>query len=107
MLIRAPLSGLITKLNVEKGEVAAVSVGIVDGEARVGHPGGGEGRYNLTVSINVQNLFNNVNSGAPVGNLSSPLFGQSTFAAGGFGFGAGGAGLAGNRRVELQMRFSF
>ncbi len=69
--------------------------------------GGGEGRYNLTVSINVQNLFNNVNSGAPVGNLSSPLFGQSTFAAGGFGFGAGGAGLAGNRRVELQMRFSF
>ena len=73
--------------------------------------GGGEGgetasRYNMTFSVNVQNLFNRTNLGTPVGNLSSPLFGQSTGGSGRFGFG-GGAQTAGNRRVELQLRLSF
>jgi hypothetical protein len=54
----------------------------------------------------VQNLFNNVNEGQPVGNLNSPLFGRATGTAGGFGRGGGGQD-AGNRRVELQLRFSF
>jgi Carboxypeptidase regulatory-like domain len=67
--------------------------------------GGPEQRYNLTLSINVQNLFNHSNLGPPIGNLSSPLFGQPTTGAGRFG-AAGGQG-GGNRRVELQMRFSF
>ena len=67
--------------------------------------GGAEQRYNLTLSINAQNLFNRSNLGPPVGNLSSPLFGQATSGAG--RFGAGGAQTAGNRRVELQLRFSF
>lgn len=85
------------------------------GGRRGGGGGGGEGgdgaernRYNLNFSISVQNLFNNTNEGVPVGNLSSPLFGQSVGTAGGFGRGGGGGGqAAGNRRVELQMRFSF
>ncbi|HEX8140419.1 MAG TPA: carboxypeptidase regulatory-like domain-containing protein [Pyrinomonadaceae bacterium] len=66
-------------------------------------------RYGLTVSINVQNLLNHTNQGQPVGNLSSPLFGQSNATAGRFGFGGGGGGnqTAGNRRVELLLRFSF
>ena len=64
-------------------------------------------RYNLTFSVNVQNLLNRTNPGAPVGNLSSPLFGQPTTTAGRFGFGGGGAQAAGNRRVELQLRLSF
>jgi hypothetical protein len=72
--------------------------------------GGDEGaarhRYNLTFSASVQNLFNNTNEGVPVGNLSSPLFGQSISTAGGFGRGGGGQ-AAGNRRVELQLRFTF
>ena len=69
--------------------------------------GGGSERkpYNLNVGVQFTNLFNNVNFGTPVGNLSSSRFGQSTSTAGGFGFGGGGG--AANRRIELQMRFSF
>ena len=67
--------------------------------------------YNLNVGLNFTNLFNNVNLGSPVGNLNSSRFGQSTataFSFGGFGGGGnnGGATTA-NRRIELQMRFSF
>lgn len=71
--------------------------------------GGGDGRspYNLTLSLNINNLLNNVNLGTPVGNLSSSRFGQSTSTGGGFGgFGGGGGGSA-NRRIELQARFSW
>jgi hypothetical protein len=67
--------------------------------------GGTTQRYNLTFSVNIQNLLNNVNLAAPVGNLSSPLFGQSTSTAGRFGFG--GAQAAGNRTIEALVRFSF
>jgi hypothetical protein len=74
------------------------------GGERGGDEGGG-GR-GLTVSISVQNVLNHVNPAAPVGNLSSPLFGQSLSSAGGFGFGPGGV-TAGNRRIELIARFSF
>jgi uncharacterized membrane protein YgcG len=78
-----------------------------------GGSGGGGGaseatgkRYNLMLSINVQNLFNHTNLGTPIGNLSSSLFGQSNTTAGGFGAG-GGNQAAGNRRIELQARFTF
>ncbi|MGB7926141.1 MAG: carboxypeptidase regulatory-like domain-containing protein [Pyrinomonadaceae bacterium] len=78
---------------------------------RGGGGGGGSserGRYNLTFSINFQNLFNRTNASLPVGNLSSPLFGESLSTAGGFGFGGGGGNPAsGNRRVQAQIRFSF
>ncbi len=73
--------------------------------------GGGDSRkpYNLNLSINFNNLFNTVNFGTPVGNLSSGRFGQSTNIAGGFGGfgGGGGGGATANRRIELQARFSF
>ena len=78
------------------------------GEGRRG--GGDEGGRGLTVSLSAQNVFNHVNRGTPVGNLSSPLFGQSLSSAGGFGFGpgaGGGSASAGNRRIELQARFAF
>ena len=83
------------------------------GNMMMGGGGGGDARkpYNLNVGINVTNLFNTVNLGAPVGSLSSSRFGQSTSTAGGFGgFGPGGGGpvsAAANRRVELQLRFSW
>ena len=77
-----------------------------------GGQGGGGGnetgrRYNLNLSVNIQNLLNHTNLGTPVGNLSSPLFGRSVTTGGGFGGGGGGNQAAGNRRIELQARFSF
>ncbi len=74
--------------------------------------GGNEGRspYNLTLGLQFSNLFNNVNFNTPVGNLSSSRFGESTSISGGFGggFGGGGGGSnSGNRRIELQARFSW
>jgi carboxypeptidase family protein len=67
---------------------------------------GGAGGRGLTFSISAQNVLNHVNPAAPVGNLSSPFFGQSLASAGGFGFGPGGV-TAGNRRIELLARLSF
>jgi Carboxypeptidase regulatory-like domain/TonB dependent receptor len=72
-----------------------------------GNPFGGRGagmsrRYNLTFSISARNLLNTFNPGPPVGNLSSQFFGQSINIAGGpF------ASASANRRVDLQVRFSF
>jgi hypothetical protein len=59
-------------------------------------------RYSLTFSVNARNVLNRVNLSTPVGNLSSPLFGQSNALAGGpF------SSSASNRRIELQASFSF
>jgi hypothetical protein len=61
-------------------------------------------RYNLTLSVQARNILNHVNPGPINGALTSPLFGQSTTLAGGFGpFAENGN----NRRLELQARFAF
>jgi hypothetical protein len=59
-------------------------------------------RYNLTLGIGAMNALNIVNLGAPIGQLSSPLFGKSNSLAGGFGPPGGG-----NRRIDFQVMFSF
>ena len=59
-------------------------------------------RFNLTFSISARNIFNNVNYASPVGVLSSPKFGTAETLAGGF-FSSSAA----NRRIDLQVRFSF
>jgi hypothetical protein len=67
-------------------------------------------KYNLTFGIQASNLLNHTNLGPVIGNLSSPLFGQSNSITSGFGFrgpGGGGFSAAGNRRIELQLRLSF
>jgi hypothetical protein len=73
--------------------------------------GGGaasEYRYSLNVSLSFQNLFNRVNLSQPVGNLSSPSFGESLGVGGFFGgFGGGGSSGAGNRRIYAQIRLNF
>jgi hypothetical protein len=78
----------------------------------MGGPGGASGaqKYNLTVSINANNIFNHVNFEKPQGNLTSPSFGQSLATGGGFGgFGGfGGGGASGpNRKIYLNLRFTF
>ncbi|HLW55027.1 MAG TPA: carboxypeptidase regulatory-like domain-containing protein [Candidatus Angelobacter sp.] len=61
-------------------------------------------RYNLTFSAFARNMFNFVNPGQPVGNLSSPQFGQSISLAGpGFFNGNQPA----NRRLDFQVMFAF
>jgi hypothetical protein len=66
-----------------------------------------ESRYYVEFSTQIRNLFNHTNSGNPVGNLSSPLFGRPVSLAGGFGGGGGGSSSAGNRRIEFEIAFSF
>jgi Carboxypeptidase regulatory-like domain len=89
--------------------------GLMVGGPRGGHRGGGgrrgggpfgdaltNHRYNITLGISARNLINRVNLAAPVGTLTSPLFGTSNALAGGF-FNTATA----NRRIEMQLRFSF
>ncbi|HXJ13127.1 MAG TPA: carboxypeptidase regulatory-like domain-containing protein [Candidatus Limnocylindrales bacterium] len=72
------------------------------GGGRGGDAGSTNRRYSLTVSVIGRNIFNNVNLATPIGNLGSPLFGESN-------------GLAGrpysdstsNRRLDLQLTFTF
>jgi hypothetical protein len=61
--------------------------------------------YKVILSVQIQNLFNHTNLGPPIGNLTSPLFGQSNWNAGDYGFGGGNP--SGNRRIEGQIRFVF
>ena len=67
-------------------------------------------RYNLTFSVAARNIFNNVNLTTPIGNLGSPLFGQSNGIVTGFGGGGlGGApgGASANRKIDLQVSLNF
>jgi hypothetical protein len=62
--------------------------------------------------VAARNIFNNVNLTTPVGNLGSPLFGQSNGIVTGFGPGGGGpgggpGGAAANRKIDLQVSFNF
>jgi Carboxypeptidase regulatory-like domain len=75
-----------------------------------GGPGGGRGmdagttnhRYGLTIGASARNIFNNVNVATPIGNLNSPLFGESNgLAPRPFGDSTS------NRRIDLQLTFTF
>jgi hypothetical protein len=83
------------------------------GQAAGARPGGGGGgpqaekRYTLTFSANILNLLNSTNLSNPIGNLSSPRFGESTSTSGSFGFGPSGSAAAGNRRIQFQVRLGF
>ena len=59
-------------------------------------------KYNLTFSVSARNLLNNVNYATPIGVLGSQYFGISNALAPA-PFSSGSA----NRRIDLQMLFSF
>jgi len=96
--------------NSGQGGMSGGTFGRGPGGGGRGGPGGGRGmdagstnrRYALTFSVSARNVFNNVNVLTPIGNLSSPQFGESN-------------GLAGrpysesssNRRIDLQVSFTF
>jgi hypothetical protein len=69
-----------------------------------GMDGGGStnNRYNLTFSVSARNVFNKVNLATPIGNLSSPFFGQANGLAGG-----PYSSSTANRRIDLQVSFNF
>ncbi len=59
-------------------------------------------RYNLTLGVNVRNVFNKVNTTNPSGILGSPFFDVPNGLQGG-PFSTAGA----VRRIDLQATFSF
>jgi hypothetical protein len=73
--------------------------------------GGGQAgkRFSLTASVQASNVLNHTNLGPPVVNLSSPYFGESISLAQGFGPPGGGSGGTPtyNRKITLQLRFTF
>ena len=86
----------------------------------MGGPGGGmmgmgggttEHPYNLTLSLNVENVFNHLNPGGYQGVITNPYFLEATSVNTGFGGGGpggfGGGGAANNRRLTLGLRFNF
>jgi hypothetical protein len=72
---------------------------------------GGDARhkYNLTFSVNANDILNHVNFGPYNSVLTSPFFGiANSTVRSGFGGGAfGGGGGAGSRRIDVSMRFNF
>jgi hypothetical protein len=85
------------------------------GGSGLGPPAGGRGlftqpstarRYNLTVAMSGRNILNHTNPGAIIGNITSPLFGQANQIAG-TPNGEGFLENASNRRLELQIRFTY
>ena len=72
-----------------------------------GRGGGGNNassgrKYTLTAGIVARNLLNNVNNGAPVGNLLSDRFEEPTSL-----LANGGGGQSANRRLEFNLRLGF
>ena len=69
--------------------------------------------YNITLSLNVENVFNHLNPGGYQGVITSPYFLQATSVNTGFGGGGPGGGgpmggnAANNRRIMLGIRFNF
>jgi hypothetical protein len=58
--------------------------------------------YRLTLSVSARNVFNFINLGLPVGDLSSPIFGQPTGIA-----GPPFSSSVANRRIDLRAQFAF
>jgi hypothetical protein len=63
-------------------------------------------RYNMVISMSIQNLLNHTNPGPITGDITSPLFGFANKVAGGPN-GEGFFETANNRRLEAQLRFTF
>lgn len=63
-------------------------------------------RYNLSISMSIRNLLNHTNPGPINGDITSPLFGRANQMAGNTN-GEGFSENADNRRLELQIRFTF
>jgi hypothetical protein len=77
------------------------------GGGRQGGAPAGRGRYNLSIQMQMQNILNHNNPGPITGNITSPIFGHANQPAGGGGGFGGFSESANNRRLELQLRFTY
>ncbi|MBI4909498.1 MAG: carboxypeptidase regulatory-like domain-containing protein [Acidobacteria bacterium] len=64
-------------------------------------------RYNLTFTASSLNPLNRANYAPPNGNLSSPYYGQPRSLGGLIVMSHGGAQTSYNRKIDLQVRFTF
>ena len=90
-------SGL--NLRIEK----TISLGSLPARAANAKGPAPERPYKLSFAVSIQNILNHTNPGAPIGNLSSDLFGQSnqTSSEGAFG------NSTSNRKISFILRFNF
>ncbi len=65
------------------------------------------GRYSVTLSASTLNAINHTNYAPPNGDLSSPYFGQYRSLGGLMVMSHGGAPSTYNRKIDLQVRFTF
>ena len=63
-------------------------------------------KYNLILSMSIRNLLNHTNPGPIIGNITSPLFARANQVSGNPN-GEGFSENASNRRLEMQIRFTF
>lgn len=77
--------------------------GMGGGRGGMGGSSNGSGKYSVMFAVSARNVLNTTNPSNPIGNLSSPLFGQSNALS---GMGPMG-GNSGNRTLELSLRFTF
>jgi hypothetical protein len=68
-----------------------------------GSNGASNKKYKLALSVNATNVLNHANFAAPIGDLSSPYFGQSLVLAGGLA----GPGSTYNRKIDFNLVFAF
>jgi len=91
----APTAGGATAAQASGG-----GLGRIIGNPKTAH------RYNLIITMSVQNMLNHTNPGPIIGDITSPLFGHANKIAGGPN-GEGFFETANNRRLESQIRFTF
>ncbi|HEX3740962.1 MAG TPA: TonB-dependent receptor, partial [Terriglobales bacterium] len=74
----------------------------------IGHTFPEKSRYTISVAASFRNIVNHNNPGPIIGDITSPFFGRANQSAGSTGFGGTGfLESANNRRLELQVKFSF
>lgn len=96
----------------EKGGGAAgasatpTGFGVPQGNRGLFSQASGSRKYNVIAAMSGRNLLNHNNPGPIVGNIKSPLFGRANQIAG-TPNGEGFLETASNRRLELQLRFTW
>ena len=91
------------------GERRSDASGVFSSGSATG-PGGARTsrKHNATIGLSIRNILNRNNPGPIIGNLASPLFGQANQPAGSaVPVGTAFSESANNRRLEIQLRFTF